>query len=293
MEALWLSSKEAHDAAGRVTPTAEWVEVLEELGEGRVRVRRKSGEVLSARWGVDLFEDAEAFPGNVPLVLEEDCAAGYPALVAAIHGGGVSVWEAFKDGHPADAEQVLALHYACPEESVLDPVELEFLWGVALEEGWEPRHLLRCRDLGDGRTICRLTGHREEDGRLTAFLYEPGEGWKHRPVAAPERENTLPLEREKRERLLELLEGWLEPMELEGLKRWLERRIEEETEWCAEAGGRRICAGDAWTAAEELARAEGLEVVEVHEGDVEAEVTLYHPGDDEMQTHRTLHRVMR
>lgn len=120
-KAIWLLSEDLDDAAGRIAPTAEWVEVLEELPGLRARVRRADGEELVLTWDYDLFEDEHEFPDHVPLVFEDDCYVGADLVTAMAVSGGLDLEEAL----PAiDAEEALALHDRCPDAAHLSPEEL-------------------------------------------------------------------------------------------------------------------------------------------------------------------------
>ncbi len=123
-EALWMTSETAEDAAGNVAPTAEWVEVIEDLPGGRARVRRAGGEELELTWGEDLFADAQDFPDNVPIVLPDDCFVDSDVIAAAVVAGGIDL-EEVRDFIDPDA--VMALHEKCPDVSLLNDDEVATL----------------------------------------------------------------------------------------------------------------------------------------------------------------------
>lgn len=123
-EALWMMSETAEDVAGNVAPTAEWVEVVEDLPGGRARVRRAGGEELVLTWGEDLFADAQDFPDNVPIVLPDDCLVDSDLITAAVVSGGIALEEARAF---VDPDAVMALHEKCPDVSLLDDDEVAAL----------------------------------------------------------------------------------------------------------------------------------------------------------------------
>lgn len=124
MEALWMMSETAEDMAGNVAPTAEWVEVVEDVSGGRARVRRASGEELELTWGEDLFADAQDFPDNVPIVLPNDCLVDSDLVTAAVVSGGIALEEARAF---VDPDTVVALHEKCPDVSLLGDDEVAAL----------------------------------------------------------------------------------------------------------------------------------------------------------------------
>ena len=124
--ALWCFSTSHVGAAGEIVPTAEEVEVLENLPGGRARVRTRTGaRVLT--WYEDLFPDAETFPNDVQLILPEDGIAGASALAAAAVEGAVTLREALEGVGP---EEILELHRRCPTCSLLGPEEVQALEGA-------------------------------------------------------------------------------------------------------------------------------------------------------------------